>query len=73
VAGGTVAFSVGVAGAGPFIYHWQFNGTNLPGISATVAGGSVNDGGPATNADLLNACGVAVDAAGNLLIAEQIN
>jgi len=49
-------------------------GTN--GIITTVAGGGDNypgDGGAATNAELNNAIGVAVDATGNLFIADQYN
>jgi sugar lactone lactonase YvrE len=70
-AGGNVTFTVGVSGAGPFTYQWQFNTVNLPnGIITTVAGGgSGGDGGPATNANV-NPYGVAVDASGNLFIAD---
>ena len=50
-------------------------GTN--GIITTVAGngtyGYSGDGGPATNAELWNPDGVAVDASGNLFIADQDN
>jgi sugar lactone lactonase YvrE len=74
-AGTNVTFSVTVAGTGPFIYQWQFNGTDLPNtnfIITTVAGnGSTNfsgDGGAATNAGLSGPWEVALDAAGNLFI-----
>jgi sugar lactone lactonase YvrE len=47
------------------------------GIITTVAGNGVfgfsGDGGPATSASLANPVGVAVDAAGNLFITDQIN
>lgn len=77
-AGGSVAFTVGASGAGPFTYQWQLNGSNLPaGIIRTVAGdgldGFYGDGGPATNAYLLNPFGVAVDNHGNLFIADTGN
>jgi len=73
--GSNVTFAVSVTGTGPFSYQWQFNGTNLPnGIITTVAGkataGSSGDGGAATNAGLWEPIGVAVDATGNLLIAD---
>jgi sugar lactone lactonase YvrE len=78
--GSNVAFSVSVAGTGPFSYQWQLNGTNLPnGIITTVAGngygapGYSGDGGAATNAQLYEPFGVAVDATGNLFIADTIN
>ena len=47
------------------------------GIITTVAGngteGNSGDGGPATSAELAEPCGVAVDAAGNLYIADSMN
>ncbi|MGC9293552.1 MAG: NHL repeat-containing protein, partial [Acidobacteriaceae bacterium] len=47
------------------------------GVITTVAGNGTNgyagDGGPATNAELSNPTGVAVDNAGNLYIADQGN
>jgi len=80
VEGGQVTFSVGVSGIGPFTYQWQLNGTNLPNddlIITTVAGtngyGYSGDGGAATNARLHWPHGVAVDAAGNLFIADTEN
>ena len=65
-------------GTGPFTYQWQFNGTNLPNnIITTVAGngdsGYSGDGGAATNASLGYPVGVALDAAGNLYIADISN
>ena len=77
-AGGSVEFAVGVSGAGPFTYQWLLNGTNLPnGVLTTVAGNGAGtysgDGGPAINASLYSPQGVAVDAAGNLFIADYYN
>ncbi len=78
MAGGTATFSVAVSGLGPFTYQWQLNGTNLPnGIITTVAGNGgwvySGDGGAATNASLHWPSGVAVDASGNLFIADSDN
>ena len=76
-AGAGVNFSVVVNGTGPFIYQWQFNGTNFPNIITTVAGDGVptysGDGGLATNASLYYPQGVAFDSAGNLYIADNNN
>jgi len=76
--GTTVSFTVTPGGTGPFTYHWQLNGTNLPnGITSTVAGNGTaayaGDGGQATNASLYYPSGVTVDAAGNLYIADTDN
>jgi sugar lactone lactonase YvrE len=78
LAGANVTFSVAVDGTGPFNYQWQLNGTNLPeNIITTVAGNGTasfsGDGGAATNASLTEATGVALDAAGNLYIADTLN
>ena len=75
--GSNVTFSVSVTGTGPFSYQWQLNGTNLPnGIITTVAGnginGSTGDGGSATNASFAP-WAVAVDATGNVFIADPYN
>jgi sugar lactone lactonase YvrE len=73
-AGANVAFAVGVTGTGPFTYQWQRNTTNVPAsIITTFAGGGVGDGGPGTNAALWSPSGVAVDAVGNVFIADQGN
>jgi uncharacterized repeat protein (TIGR03803 family) len=76
--GSNVTLAVSVTGAGPFSYQWQQNGTNLPnGIITTVAGNGTGsyfgDGGVATNAELHWPSGVAVDATGNLFIADTFN
>ena len=76
--GSNVTLSVTVAGTGPFSYQWQHNGTNLPcGIITTVAGNGTNgysgDKGQAVDAKLSGPLGVAVDAAGNLFIADSDN
>jgi sugar lactone lactonase YvrE len=72
--GANVAFAAGVSAAGPLSYQWQFNGKNLTNnIITTVAGGGVGDGGAATRATLNGPAGVAVDASGNLFIADTYN
>jgi len=86
LAGANVTLSVAVSGTGPCTYQWQFNGANLPNIITTVAGTSylypfqsplyshpAGDGGPATSASLSEPFGVAVDAFGNLFIADTNN
>ena len=75
--GNTATFQVAAAGTSQFGYQWQFNGTNLPDdIIITVAGdgslGFSGDGGAATNAGIA-ASGVAVDASGNLFVADNSN
>jgi sugar lactone lactonase YvrE len=53
------------------------SGANAQGIITTVAGngtaGFSGDSSPATSASLANPSGVAVDSAGNLFIADQLN
>jgi hypothetical protein len=77
--GGTVTFSVAVSGTGPFTYRWLFNSNAIAttGIITTVAGngtqGYSGDGGTATNASLHQAGGTAVDASGDLFIADTWN
>jgi len=75
--GSTVNFTVAVSGAGPFFYQWRFNGSNISSVITTVAGNGSNgysgDGGAATNAALNNPTGVAVDASGNVFIADYQN
>lgn len=79
-AGGNVTLAVGVSVSGPFTcqYQWLHDGTNLPnGIITTVAGNGTNgysgDGGMAIHAKLSNPDAVAVDAQGNLFIADYGN
>jgi sugar lactone lactonase YvrE len=81
--GSTVSFNVTASGVGPLTYQWQFDGTNLPNnIITTVAGNGFGapwsgnysgDGGPATNASFYFPSGVALDAFGNLYIADTSN
>jgi streptogramin lyase len=76
--GTNLTLTVAVSGSGPFIYQWSFNGTNLPNdIITTVAGNGLKafsgDGEPATNASLHGPNGVAVDASGELFIADSEN
>jgi sugar lactone lactonase YvrE len=78
LAGANAILSVAVSGSGPFTYQWQLNGTNLPNDLITTAAGSggpayAGDGAPAAGASLNDPDGVAVDASGNLVIADQIN
>ena len=77
-AGTPAALSVAPSGTGPFSYQWRLNGTNLPNnIITTVAGNGTSafsgDGGAATNASLTSASGIALDACGNLYIADGSN
>lgn len=76
LAGSTVTFSVAVSGVEPFTYQWQYNGNNL-GIISTVAGngtyGFSGDGSAATNAKINYPYSVAVDASGDLFIADLSN
>jgi sugar lactone lactonase YvrE len=76
--GANVTFQVAVAGTGPFTYQWQFNGANFPNnIITTVAGNGTGsyagEGGAATNASMASPLGVALDAGGNLYIADESN
>jgi len=74
--GSNVTFNVTSDGVGPFVYQWRLNGACLPNtIITTVAGsgtfGFSGDGGAATNAGLDHPNSVALDAAGNLYIADS--
>jgi sugar lactone lactonase YvrE len=72
--GANATFTVGVAGGGPLTYQWLHNSTDLPlNIITTVAGGGIGDGGAATNANLASPSGMAIDAAGNIFIADEGN
>jgi hypothetical protein len=79
-AGGGTTFNVAVGGVGPLHFQWLLNGTNLPGVANIITtvtgngnGGYVGDGGISTNASLNGPAGVALDANGNLFIADQGN
>jgi sugar lactone lactonase YvrE len=79
-AGQSTTFNTGEGGVGPLHYQWLFNGRNVPdmtNIIRTVAGngsaGYSGDGGIATNANLNMPAGVAVDAYGNVFIADHNN
>lgn len=72
--GSNATFNVTVTGTGPFTYQWRLNGTNLPNnIISTIAGGQLFDGQAATNTILNSPQGTAVDAAGNIYIADSFN
>lgn len=79
VYGGNATFSVMATGVGPLTYQWICNGTNSlsTNIITTVAGngstGFSGDGGVATNAALNQPLDVALDADGNLIIADEGN
>jgi uncharacterized repeat protein (TIGR03803 family) len=77
VIGNNATLSAGVSGTGPLSFQWQLDGTNLPTSIVTVAGdgvvGSSGDFGLATNASLDFPLGVALDALGNLYIADYYN
>ena len=81
VSGSSVTMNVTVSGSGPFTYQWRLNGTNLPNrnnLITRVAGvasvsGYNGDGGIATSAFLSGPSGVAIDAAGELFIADTGN
>ena len=84
-AGGSAKFDALVGGASPLTYQWLHNGTNLPGVShisttaiiTTVAGDGNSrysgDGGNSLNASLHLPSSVAIDADGNLFIADPGN
>src|ERR1017187_5647011 len=72
--GGNATFSVMATGVGPLTYQWQLNGTNLPNnIISTVAGGQLFDGQAGTNTILGSPSGTAIDAVGNLFVADTWN
>ena len=78
IVGHDINFTVSATGTGSFSYQWQLNGTNLPnGIITTLAGngtaGYSGDGGTAASAELSYPIGVAVDATGDLFIADKNN
>jgi sugar lactone lactonase YvrE len=78
LAGASAMFSVTMADTGPCTYQWQFNGANLSSntigtVAGNGTGGYTGDGGVATNAELRSPYGVALDAAGNIFIADRYN
>ena len=81
VVGGTADFSISISApacSGPLTYQWLHDGTNIGGnLITTVAGigsyGYSGDGDAATNASLAIPNGVAVDASGNIYIADTGN
>ena len=74
-AGSTVILTVTAAGSTPIFYQWRFNGTNVPSdiITTVAGGGGSGDGSVATNAYIWNPTAAAVDASGNLFIADALN
>jgi len=73
---GSVSFTVGVSGTGPFTYQWQVNGSNRNIISTVAGTGTAaytGDGGLATSACLSYPSGIAIDTHGNLFIADSQN
>src|SRR5581483_4502046 len=67
--GATATFTVAVSGTGPFSYQWQLNGTNLNIISTVAIHGPSIPGATPASPMLSSPRAVAVDHAGNLLIA----
>ncbi len=76
--GAEAGFSVAVSGTAPIGFQWLFNGVDLPReVVSTVAGnggsGFGGDGGVASHASFANPAGVAIDASGNVYVADQGN
>ncbi len=68
--GGTAVFSVAVSGTEPFSYQWQLNGTNLNTISTAAIHGPSIPGATPASPMLWQPNAVAVDNAGDVLIAD---
>jgi sugar lactone lactonase YvrE len=69
---GSASLNVAVSGSGPFTYQWQFDGSNVFNSVIITAVGQ-DQGGAATNTALEYPCALAMDAAGNLFIADEYN
>jgi hypothetical protein len=63
-----------VVAARPGVFYGQaMTGGDIYTVAGNGTGGFSGDGGPATSAELSQLGGVAVDGAGNLLIADTYN
>ena len=73
--GGSATLSVAatVSPVSPLAYQWRHAGTNLPNPISRVAGGTLGDGFSAASTTVGNPSAVAVDASGNVFIADALN
>jgi len=69
----TVCSLVAVAFFAPFSGRAQAPAYTISTVAGNATSGYAGDGGPATQADLNNPCGIAVDSSGNLYIADSGN